>query len=775
MATRRVDIKCGMQILIVWALMVVPAVTPVMANGVLWPISEGGNGHIYEPIAAGELIPWATADQIAREKGGYLATLTSEAENEFVFSLIRDDYRYWYVWFLTNHFGPWIGGYQLPGAAEPDQGWAWITGEPFAYEAWRTGEPSNTAGGQNEDRIHFAGDGRPQPFWNDQIDFEPIFGPVAFIVEYESIVFEAEDSEYPASGSIHTVLDGYSGTGYLTLDGQAEGAIQWLVHTSAVGAHTLLLRYANQGPASVPIYVLANGVAVAEGLLTTDAPSVGGWSNLSVAVYLNAGPNHIEIVLPRHNPGIALDKLTVLNETINLMTHESILLDSGEGDAAAQAHAVDGKADTYWYVDDFPQSLEVDLGDIYPLDYAQVAYRIGLACQYRIEVKADLQDDYTLVVDHTDYVPLTSDPGEVEDRFVATPTRYVRLTVTGKGDPQSFCTEIAEFRVGARPTCANITTPAGVFSTIQQAVDAAQDGDVVTIQPGLYTGPGNWDTDMRGKAITLTSSDPNDEWVVTRTIIKGHPDAPAITCGNNETNDCLLTGLTITGAQAGVFCQRTSPTLQGCRLVENLGAGIEIFKRGKPHIDNCLIAGNRHAGVYVNPGSGRGRDSSAPVIRNCTIADNLGCGVDGGNLLTVLNSIIWFNGILADEVQIGNSDPILSYCCLPGSWDGTGNISHDPLFVRRGVWESAITSDQLANSEAPNLHYVPGDYHLQSESGYWNPTSQTWLKSGMNSPCIDAGDPDSDWRQESMPHGDRINLGAYGGTSQASLSSSSEN
>jgi len=773
MATKQADIKRGIQMLIVWALMAVPAVTPVMGAGFVWPISAGGNGHSYEPVAVGELIPWATADQIAREMGGYLATITSEAENEFVFNLVRDDYSYWYVWFGTNHFGPWLGGYQLPGAAEPDQGWAWITGEPFAYEAWRTGEPSNTAGGQNEDRIHFAGDGQPQPFWNDQINFEPIFGPIAFIVEYESIVFEAEDTEHPATASIDTELSGYSGTGYLAVDGQAERAIQWNIHASAVGGHTLLLRYANRGPASVPVYLLANGIVVAQGLLAADAPSEGGWSNLSVAVYLNSGPNHIEIVLPRHDPGIALDKLTVLNEAINLMTHEAILLDSGEGDAPAQAYAVDGNADTYWYVDDFPQSLEVDLGDIYPLDHAQVAYRIGLACQYRIEVKADLQDDYTLVVDRTNYMPSTSDPGQTEDRFAATPARYVRLTVTGKANPQSFCTEIAEFRVGARPTCANIATQAGVYSTIQQAVDAAQDGDVVTIQPGLYTGPGNYDIDMKGKAITLTSSDPNDELTVTNTIIRGHAGAPAITCSDNEKNDCLLTGLTITGAQAGVYCGGTSPTLRGCRLVANLGAGIEMRKRSKPRIDNCLIAGNRHAGVHMNPGSGRGRDNNAPVIRNCTIADNLGYGIDGGNPLTVLNSIIWFNGLLADDVQIGNSDPTLSYCCLPGSWDGTGIVDHDPLFVRQGLWEATESSALLVD---PNtLLYVPGDYHLQSEAGYWNPNSDTWINSEMSSPCIDAGDPDSDWGQEPMPHGDRINLGVHGGTSQASLSSSAGN
>jgi hypothetical protein len=41
----------------------------------------------------------------------------------------------------------------------------------------------------------------------------------------------------------------------------------------------------------------------------------------------------------------------------------------------------------------------------------------------------------------------------------------------------------------------------------------------------------------------------------------------------------------------------------------------------------------------------------------------------------------------------------------------------------------------------------------------------------VNSPCIDAGDPLSDFLDEPYPNGRRINMGAYGNTSQASKSS----
>ena len=46
-----------------------------------------------------------------------------------------------------------------------------------------------------------------------------------------------------------------------------------------------------------------------------------------------------------------------------------------------------------------------------------------------------------------------------------------------------------------------------------------------------------------------------------------------------------------------------------------------------------------------------------------------------------------------------------------------------------------------------------------------------WVADDVTSPCIDAGDPnDMDWQNELWPHGGRINMGAYGGTSAASMS-----
>jgi hypothetical protein len=144
---------------------------------VQWSVADGGNGHYYEPIAVGGVISWDKANQAATEAGGYLVTITSEQENDFVFGLI-DSPEYWYSGY--NLRGPWIGGFQYPRSAEPDGGWAWVTGEPFVYTSWDADQPNNLT--QNENRLHFGNQPVRVAKWNDVTED---FGEInAYVVEY---------------------------------------------------------------------------------------------------------------------------------------------------------------------------------------------------------------------------------------------------------------------------------------------------------------------------------------------------------------------------------------------------------------------------------------------------------------------------------------------------------------------------------------------------------------------------------------------------------------
>ncbi|HUV05142.1 MAG TPA: hypothetical protein VMX94_08540 [Armatimonadota bacterium] len=64
------------------------------AAPVEWSVDSGGNGHWYEAVYVPASIMWAAANAAAGSAGGYLATATSEPENQFIYSLISDD-KFW--------------------------------------------------------------------------------------------------------------------------------------------------------------------------------------------------------------------------------------------------------------------------------------------------------------------------------------------------------------------------------------------------------------------------------------------------------------------------------------------------------------------------------------------------------------------------------------------------------------------------------------------------------------------------------------------------------
>ncbi|HNS22910.1 MAG TPA: hypothetical protein PKH24_20595 [Sedimentisphaerales bacterium] len=90
----------------------------------------------------------------------------------------------------------------------------------------------------------------------------------------------------------------------------------------------------------------------------------------------------------------------------------------------------------------------------------------------------------------------------------------------------------------------------------------------------------------------------------------------------------------------------------------------------------------------------------------------------------------------------------------------TDCIWGDPLFANPGHW----------NSELAPTSWTDGDCHLKSQAGRWDPNTSSWVQDDVTSPCIDAGDPNDPIGDEPFPNGGRINIGAYGGTAEASKS-----
>jgi len=230
--------------------------------------------------------------------------------------------------------------------------------------------------------------------------------------------------------------------------------------------------------------------------------------------------------------------------------------------------------------------------------------------------------------------------------------------------------------------------------------------------------------------------------------------------------DCKFDGNRGENHGGGLF-NSSSSTLVNC-IFNNNSAGSDgggMFNReGNPILTNCIFSGN-----LSNNNGGAMFNNNSPNITNCTFGDNFaksGGGIYNDNSRfnckpTFTNCIFWDNKNYskdANSTQICGGLPTVSYSCIqnsgPNVYPGTGNINENPCFTKPGYWTDPNDPNAQTASDDPNAVWVEGDYHLLSHS-----------------PCIDAGDPNSDYSLEPEPNGGRINIGAYGNTREATSKS----
>ena len=275
------------------------------------------------------------------------------------------------------------------------------------------------------------------------------------------------------------------------------------------------------------------------------------------------------------------------------------------------------------------------------------------------------------------------------------------------------------------------------YDTIQAAIDSAEDGNVVVVADGVWTGEGNRDLDFNGKTIRVSSANGPDNCIIDcqGTEVEFHR---GFYFRSGEGPSAVVDGFTITGGYAwfggGIAIEYSSPTVKNCKFVSNMtdpwgyGGGISNLYSSATVI-GCIFNGNT-----ASYGGGIDNTDSSPTIANCTFKDNLadyGGGIDnyGDSNPNIVNCILWLNSAPDGPGIYG--DCAVSYSDVQGGWPGEGNIDADPCFVDAADY----------------------DFHLLS-----------------GSPGIDAGDPNSDCSNEPWPNGFRINMGAYGNTPEATRS-----
>lgn len=273
--------------------------------------------------------------------------------------------------------------------------------------------------------------------------------------------------------------------------------------------------------------------------------------------------------------------------------------------------------------------------------------------------------------------------------------------------------------------------------SIQTAIDAAANGDVVSVAEGKYR-----ENLSLSKCISLIAATP------LKVVIDGNQSGRCIDISSRAAG-CVVDGFVLyNGAPTnsgdkyggGIECKGNA-TIRNCHFKDNgnnnltFAGGIHTTDGANVVLYNCLLTGNT---VYMSGGATFVEAASTLTLDRCTLCGNNclsyismgdysvvysntigGVSVHKGTVI-VKGSIIWGNnggqiGAFMPQASQEDNKRIVSYSCISGGHEGLGNIARDPEFT----------------------DVVNNDFSLQASS-----------------PCIDAGSP-----SETDPDGTPVDMG----------------
>ncbi len=275
--------------------------------------------------------------------------------------------------------------------------------------------------------------------------------------------------------------------------------------------------------------------------------------------------------------------------------------------------------------------------------------------------------------------------------------------------------------------------------TIQLAIDISNDNDVIVVSPGIYSE----NITIQDRDIVLKSKyyDDFNFDIIEETIIDGGNSGSVLSFIDCYSSSGTVGGFTLRNGNAtyggGIKIIDSHPTLEFLLITENIaskGGGIysdnwdgflknsKIYnntstsKAGGCYLENESRPDYFNVIIYNNNSSGSVdgiySDWSKPDFENVTVYNN--------NISLIYSNTDWINCILP-SVSTNGSSQYIRYCNINGYQNYEGNINEDPLFVDP----------------------VNGNFHLQ-----------------VSSPCINAGNPDTQYNDFD---GTRNDMGAYGG------------
>ncbi|MHC4527270.1 MAG: hypothetical protein ACYS29_05260, partial [Planctomycetota bacterium] len=157
------------------------------------------------------------------------------------------------------------------------------------------------------------------------------------------------------------------------------------------------------------------------------------------------------------------------------------------------------------------------------------------------------------------------------------------------------------------------------YDHIQDAIDDAVNGEQIVAGEGTH----DENINLKGKNLTVSSTDPNNPVVVAATVINGATQDPVVTFSNGEGPSCTLAGFTITGGSKGIFCFDTSPTIANCTINKEGGVAMELWHNSDPAIINCTIIGDVIVRIIENLRTGERYDYIQDAIDDAINSDEI--------------------------------------------------------------------------------------------------------------------------------------------------------
>jgi hypothetical protein len=286
------------------------------------------------------------------------------------------------------------------------------------------------------------------------------------------------------------------------------------------------------------------------------------------------------------------------------------------------------------------------------------------------------------------------------------------------------------------------------YQTIQEAIDAAVDGDTILIEDGEHSGidrqvDGTGRTSLsplsfRGKSLTIKSINGPDNCIIYAnygiiidtkdsepSVVKGvtingwyHTDSVIYCASSPLIENCIINFK----SPKGIHCANyTAPIIKNCSIIIDGQYGIYCDEYSTPTITNCTISrvngggfGDLEAGIYcyystpkitdckIDDIFGRGieLEYSSPLISNTIISNVLGNGIycnisdpKISNCLIIKNrrmpDWILYNRYQGVGIRVNQSSPVITNCTIADNTNGVTSINMSyPIITNSILWNN---------------------------------------------------------------------------------------